>query len=98
MFWEGTDTIAVERNLLDRARIIEEVEMYKGDFLTAGVLDHGLDPGVVDLAQGDIESWGFGRKSQSPVDEGQNGRSESSDFHGGGLDNDAIALALALVI
>jgi hypothetical protein len=87
-FGRERDTIAVKGNLLNRARIIEEVEVYKGDLLTAGVPDHSLDPGVVDLAQGDIQSWGFGRKSQSAMDKGQNGRSESSEFHDGGLDED----------
>jgi hypothetical protein len=55
--------------------------MHKGDLLIASVLDGGLDTGVVDLGQGDIESWGVRRKSQSAIDERQNGRSENSDLH-----------------
>jgi hypothetical protein len=78
---EGEDTIAEEGDLLHRGSIVEEVEMHKGDLLVASVLDGGLDTGVVDLGQGDIESWGVGRKSQSAIDERQSGRSENSDLH-----------------
>jgi hypothetical protein len=78
---EEEDTIAEERDLLDRGRIVKEVEMHKGNLLFASVLDGGLDAGVVDLGEGDIEGWGVGRKSQSAIDEGQNGRSEDSDLH-----------------
>lgn len=55
--------------------------MRKGDLLTASVLDNGLDQSVVDLGQGDLEAWGAGRKSQSAVDEGQNGGSKDGELH-----------------
>lgn len=55
--------------------------MHKGDLLVASVLDGSLDASVVDLGQGDIQGRGVGRKSQSTIDEGQNGRSENSDLH-----------------
>lgn len=66
--------------------------MNKSDFLSATVLDHGLNPGVVDLAQGDIKSWGSCWKSQSTLSNSENGRSESSNFH------DALRFALVMLM
>lgn len=49
-------TIAEERHLLDRRGILEEVQVHKGNFLTAGVLHNSLDASVVHLGEGDLQA------------------------------------------
>ena len=72
-------TFAEEGYLLDRRSILEEVQVDKGNLLAASVLDNGLDLGVVNLGQGDLEARGAGL-----LDRGGSGSLEHSQESNGG--------------
>lgn len=50
------DTVAIDSHLLHWRMVLEEVEVQEGNLLGAGVLDDGLDLGVADLTQSNVQS------------------------------------------
>jgi hypothetical protein len=83
---QASYTVARESHLLHRGIVLEEVQVHKGDFLAARVLDHGLEARVVNLAQRDIEvrrlrlRW----RSQDVIAKGKKRRGDGGETHAGG--------------
>jgi hypothetical protein len=49
-------TVTEKGDLLDWSVVLEEVQVHKGHLLASSVLDNSLDPRVVDLLKGNVQS------------------------------------------
>lgn len=64
--------------------ILEEVEVHEGDLFGTGVLDHGLDFGIADLTQSNVQGRcpiGPGRQGRDILGQGQQGSEIGSETH-----------------
>lgn len=79
------NTVTVDRDLLHRGVVLEEVEVHEGHIFLAIVLDDSLDTSVADLAQGDVKSRRLvscERQSRHVLGQSQQG-SGGSETHDG---------------